>query len=611
LGIFEADDEQQTITLCSDHDHALINAFQLRAVLENSGLSIVQQPAATAHYRGQAAKLWVLAGGRKSMTYQWQKVAGDRTKDLSDNDRISGSTTNTLCIAGLTPEDAGHYRVIVSDGATQLSSSWARISILPQPDKPLINVNIRNGSARAHRGNGVLMSNGDSGLWNGLDGRNGFKKATLVDATGAATPVRLTLSKPREDGWTRREIENDLFREYSAAAEQTVALDGLEPDCFYDLVVYSLGMMANEGGVFSGGIEGIVYGANSSDAYWTSQFFLGTNYLRNPFAKSDAEGRLQVAIKATSSVFSDGFHNGDFNGLQIARLGSNTPPPTILVQPRPATSYRNQPVVLAATFVAPPGISTTCQWQRVTATNVSNVTDDANLLGATSPTLTITHFNPAYAGNYRLIVNGPSGSATSAVVRVSLKGTPYLVNVDIKNEADLIPTYTGRGVLNALGGTFWNGINGRRSFKNIPLADNAGQPTAVTLSLSKEQVDSFTSPRTANNLLKDYSVGHPQTVTVKNLEPNTHYHLVAYSFGAMENEGGVFSGALQGIVHGWAGSPDPAGESFIPGTNYLENDSALTDGNGSLTFTIQPTSTIVTNGFYNSDFNGLQVKRAE
>ena len=610
LGIFAADDEDQPITICSDRDHSLINAFQLRLAPQNSGLSIVEQPAAMALSRGQPAKLSVLAAGRQSVTYQWQKIAGGWTHDLFDSDRISGSTNYMLCISELTSQDAGDYRAIVSDGATQIASSLARISILP-PEKSLINVNIRNGSARAYRGNGVLLSNGDSGRWNGLNGRNGFKNAALVDATGAATPVRLTLSKPREDGWTRMDIENDLFREYSPASAQTVTLDGLEPDCFYDLVVYSLGMMANEGGVFSGAVEGIVSGGNSSDPYWTSQFFLRTNYLRNPFAKSDAAGRLQFVVKATSSVSSDGFYNGDFNGLQIAKFGANTPPPVILSPPCPATSYQNQPVVLSATFAAPPGITTTCQWQRLSSINISNVTDDSNLIGATSPTLTITHFRAAYAGNYRLVVSGQSGSVASPVVRVSLKESPYLVNVDIKNEADPVPAYTERGVLNALGGTFWNGVNGRRSFENIPLADNAGQPTAVTLSLSKEQVDSYTSPRTSNNLLKDYSVGHPQTVTLKNLEPNARYRLVAYSFGAVENEGGVFSGALQGIVHGWAGAPGAASETFISGTNYLENDSALTDTNGSLTFTIQPTSTVFTNGFYNSDFNGLQVMRTE
>jgi hypothetical protein len=107
---------------------------------------------------------------------------------------------------------------------------------------------------------------------------------------------------------------------------QTVTLHNLEPDCYYDLLVYSIGLMANEGGVFSGAVEGVAYGGAAEGDFWASRFIPGTNYIQNPFARSDSTGTLEFTIKPTSSIFKDGFYNGDFNGLQIVKVAGNTPP---------------------------------------------------------------------------------------------------------------------------------------------------------------------------------------------------------------------------------------------------------------------------------------------
>jgi len=452
-----------------------------------------------------------------------------------------------------------------------------------------------------------LVENSGADVWNGLDGRRGFADVALVDSRGAKTPVTMTLEKPREDGFTRETIQNDLLKDYSPATEQTVTFSHLQPETYYNLVVYCIGRAPNEGGVFSGAVEGIVHGAIVEDDFWVSRFLLGTNYIQNPFAKSDTDGRLRFTIRATSTVSADGY----VNGLQLMEVAANNLAPSVLLQPKSAAAYPGQPLTLSVSAMAPPASLLTFQWQKVTTNKVADLTDDSGIAGSTNHNMVISNLVSTRTGNYRVVISGAYGSVTSAVATVSLQSSPKLINVDIKDGADTVPVYDGPGVLRAFGGHYWNGINGHSSFQDISLLDSDGNPTSVMISLLKDQLDSYTSPKTSNNLLKDYSCGHPQSVVLKNLEPNSLYRLVVYSYGAMEKEGGVFSGAVSGIVSGWTGSPNGTTDTFIQGTNYIENDSVMTDVNGSVTFAIQPTSTALPNGFYNADFNGLQIMRVK
>ncbi|HEU5122428.1 MAG TPA: immunoglobulin domain-containing protein [Verrucomicrobiae bacterium] len=609
IGMFVADAEQQSIAIAPDNGSPLINAFQLRVAPDNARLAIVKDPTPAANYAGKSVKLSALAAGSDRLRYQWQKVEGGKVLNLYDDPKFSGAATPDLVIHDLAQADVGDYRLLARDETNVIVSATAKVSLLQTSGEPLINVDINERSSPTYQGDGVLVENSGFDVWNGIDGRNGFTDVPLLDSAGERTPVTISLSKPREDGYTRKESQNDLFKDYSPASEQTITLNGLEPDSYYNLVVYSIGRAPNEGGVFSGAINGVVYGGHFESEMWISRFLPGTNYIQNPFTKSDSSGAIQFTIKATKSLFKDGFFNGDFNGLQLRKVATNNMAPYILQQPQSVAAYRNQPAVLRASAVGTTSSQLTYTWQKIGANNRGGLMDGNGIQGINSPVLTISNVTASTVGDYRVVIGGMPGSVTSRVATVSIMPSPRLINVDIKNGN--VPVYDGRGVLSALGGNFWNGINGRVSFTDRPLLDNDSHPTAVTISLLKEQVDSYTSPISPNNLLKDYSVGHPQTVILKNLEPDTHYHLVVYSFGAMQHEGGVFSGAVKGIVHGWHGSSVGLVDRFVLGTNYIENASALTDARGTLSFTIQPTSTVDTNGFFNSDFNGLQIRRRE
>ncbi len=62
-----------------------------------------------------------VTGGVAPLTYRWQKRVDDGTKalvwqDLSDGGAVSGTETATLVIENVTYDDAGTYRVLVTDG---------------------------------------------------------------------------------------------------------------------------------------------------------------------------------------------------------------------------------------------------------------------------------------------------------------------------------------------------------------------------------------------------------------------------------------------------------------------------------------------------------------
>lgn len=610
IGVFMADDTQQTVTFTAIEGFPLINAFQLREAPDNVGLVIIQHPSSVANCAGENVKLFALATGGRSLTYLWQKVINGGARDLFDSDKLLGTTSNEMIIRDLSAADEGGYRVLVRDDTGSMSSMVTKVSILKAPDQ-LINVDINNGTSATYKGYGVLVQDSGLNIWNGIDGRVGFSNIPLVDANGIETSVTLTLDKPREDGYTRDNIQNDLLKDYSPATAQTVIVSHLQPEAYYNLVVYCIGRAPNEGGVLSGAVDGIVHGGIVENDFWVSRFLLGTNYIQNPFAKSDTGGILRFTIKATATVCSDGYVNGDLNGLQIMKVAAANLAPCVVRQPKTAAAYFGESLSLSANAIAPPPSLLTYQWQKISTNGIINLVDDIGLGGSTNQILVISNLLVSRTGSYRVVISDMYGSVTSVVAKVSQQSSPDLISVDIKNGLDSVPVYGGIGVLHVFGGNYWNGINGHSSFQDAPLLDSERNLTVVTISLFKDQVDSYTSPRTSNNLLKDYSCGHPQTVILKNLKPNCHYSIVVYSYGAMENEGGVFSGAITGIAHGWSGSPDGTTENFIKGINYVENNSVTTDANGTIAFTVQATSSVVTNGFYNADFNGLQIMRIE
>jgi len=89
------------------------------------------QPLSRNPYAGETVQLDVTATGRLPLTFQWNGPSGP----LSDDGRVSGSTTPNLIIANVDPSDVGNYWVTITNlhGSTSCVTAGVRISLSQAP----------------------------------------------------------------------------------------------------------------------------------------------------------------------------------------------------------------------------------------------------------------------------------------------------------------------------------------------------------------------------------------------------------------------------------------------------------------------------------------------
>jgi hypothetical protein len=91
--------------------------------------SIQTQPASQSVVSGNAANFSVAASGTQPLSYQWQRNG----VDLSDSTNILGATTSALTLTGVTTNDAGTYRVVLTNTAGALTSQVANLTVNVPP----------------------------------------------------------------------------------------------------------------------------------------------------------------------------------------------------------------------------------------------------------------------------------------------------------------------------------------------------------------------------------------------------------------------------------------------------------------------------------------------
>jgi hypothetical protein len=105
----------------SDASHTLRSLSALITVHEQQlPLTVAQQPSSYSLAPGQNAILTVIvSGGTGSYTYVWQKGGSI----------IPGASSNQLELLNVTENDAGSYRVTISDSTSSVTSNFASISV--------------------------------------------------------------------------------------------------------------------------------------------------------------------------------------------------------------------------------------------------------------------------------------------------------------------------------------------------------------------------------------------------------------------------------------------------------------------------------------------------
>jgi hypothetical protein len=88
--------------------------------------TISPQPQSASLYVGSTARFQSGAAG-EGITFQWQRNGANVNNDT----RISGATTGTLTITGLTAADAGNYTLIASNAQGPVTSDVATLTVVP------------------------------------------------------------------------------------------------------------------------------------------------------------------------------------------------------------------------------------------------------------------------------------------------------------------------------------------------------------------------------------------------------------------------------------------------------------------------------------------------
>ena len=106
---------------------------------------ITAQPANQVVVLGNTAVLAGSASGTGALTYRWQKNG----TNLTDNGRLSGTTTPALSVATVQGSDAGQYRLVVSNSTALATSSNATLLAVPVATWGVMRVGESNAPASA------------------------------------------------------------------------------------------------------------------------------------------------------------------------------------------------------------------------------------------------------------------------------------------------------------------------------------------------------------------------------------------------------------------------------------------------------------------------------
>jgi hypothetical protein len=183
------------------------------AILPGPAPTITAQPVSIIVCKDKEASFTVMATGTGTLQYQWYH----ETTALTDDELISGSTTDTLTMKNLTEADAGEYHVVVMDGPCSNVSDIATLTVETGPSCITPGVAFKISGTKYEDLNGdVTKDDFDPGLpgWTIYldDNNNGVldegEISNVTDANGKYLFERLTSStyivrEVPQTGWTQ------------------------------------------------------------------------------------------------------------------------------------------------------------------------------------------------------------------------------------------------------------------------------------------------------------------------------------------------------------------------------------------------------------------------
>ncbi|HVV00813.1 MAG TPA: immunoglobulin domain-containing protein [Verrucomicrobiae bacterium] len=118
------------MTTGPDANPATLDSLGKVVLAVNNADPSITPPASLALVEGQTASFTVAAAGTTPISYQWAYVTDTTTNVLANGGRISGATSSTLTLTGVTASDAGNYAVTV---ANSVGSAYATAGLTVIP----------------------------------------------------------------------------------------------------------------------------------------------------------------------------------------------------------------------------------------------------------------------------------------------------------------------------------------------------------------------------------------------------------------------------------------------------------------------------------------------
>ena len=114
----------------------VVDAFDLTSVAPPGAPNITNQPVNQSVSAGVNATFTVGVSNPAGVAYQWQF----NQTDISDGGNLSGTTTKTLTITGVSAADVGHYRVRLTNGGGTVLSTDGTLAIVGINFYPVVTI---------------------------------------------------------------------------------------------------------------------------------------------------------------------------------------------------------------------------------------------------------------------------------------------------------------------------------------------------------------------------------------------------------------------------------------------------------------------------------------
>ena len=528
--------------------------------------TITTQPASQSAYLGQNTSFNVVATGTAPLTYQWQANSGTGFTNVVNGGPVSGATSSTLAITGVTTNWALTYEVVVANGGGSVTSSPATLTI-SSVNSTLVDVQFdgsynfataANATGPVQSGASVLGSSGDQWTVESVpyyvSSGTPISAAPLLNNTGAGSGLTLTVTQPGNpiytgtypgssygavDAGTSNLMSSVLetFNYYTYPGYINFSIGGLSAYTNYafNLVVYAGDPVIQTETIT---VTGGAIGGNTGNALTTTsisrQLSAGSGVAYNVYAGTLTGGNLTFQVAG-------GGQNGRLgvNGFQL--LLAPTLPPIITANPVAQSVYPGQNVTLSASAVG----ATSYQWQAGPVGGpYTNLVNGGQISGATTSTLNIANVSSSWALTYQLLAYNSVGSVASAPATLTVLpplyswGSPVAFNGQTAGQILTNPPGTVVGAVafgNATPVTVYPGGNYAPVVFDMfadPTVASVTSPSGILYGTGSYPAGTgnSTGDTNLNSVLNNFAYnGSPLTIKLINLVPGQTYSVQLFA----------------------------------------------------------------------------------